>query len=203
MLWIYSVCWYICLLSCTRTLATSCYTRLGLPQQLIKLGWLVKKSLITLNVRCRQDYYYKLWGEKGKGWLWSVPCVFSSDTDRCVSVRSVRHICVWHLPCQIKSINRLRQVEPQCLVSFSEGDLTVVMETHCESTKEVTDDIDMTNISFSEFCPLFFLFHSLLYTWPICLRRFPLISFCSRPHPSLTVAFIPFHPVHALLSCLR
>lgn len=45
-------------------------------------------------------------------------------------------------------MNRLRQVEPQCLVSLSKGDLTVVMETHCKSTKEVTDDIDMTNISF-------------------------------------------------------
>lgn len=48
----------------------------------------------------------------------------------------------------MKSMNRLRQVEPQCLVSFSEGDLTVVMETYCESTKEVTEDIDMTNIFF-------------------------------------------------------
>lgn len=53
-------------------------------------------------------------------------------------------------------MNRLRQVEPQCLsVSFSKGDLTVVMETHCKSTKEVTDDIDMTNIFFSDFCPRF------------------------------------------------
>lgn len=142
------------------------------------------------------------WGEKKEKGGCDLFHVYSPLTQIGVSVRSVRHICVWHLPCQIKSINRLRQVEPQCLVSFSEGDLTVVMETHCESTKEVTDDIDMTNISFSDFCPLFFLFHSL-YTWPICLRRFPLISFCSRPHPSLTVAFIPSHPVHALLSCLR
>lgn len=64
------------------------------------------------------------------------------------------------------------------------GDLTVVMETYCESTKEVTEDIDMTNIFFLISALFFFLCHSLLYMWPICLRRFPLLSFCSRPRPS-------------------
>lgn len=80
---------------------------------------------------------------------------------------------------------------PQCLVSFSEGDLFVIMEAHCKSTKEVTDDIDMTNIYiFFLISALdFFLCHSLLYTWPMCLRSF---GYCFAPVPTCLSLYLSF-----------
>lgn len=79
------------------------------------------------------------------------------------------------------------------------GDLTVVMETHCKSTKEVTDDIDMTNIFFSDFCPrslpLPFSFIHVAHVF----EKLPVDIVLLPSSPSLTVAFILSHPVHALL----
>lgn len=82
-------------------------------------------------------------------------------------------------------MNRLRQVEPQCLVSFSEGDLTVVMETYCESTKEVTEDIDMTNIFFLISALFFFLPFSFIYVAHLFETLSSLIVLLPSPPVSL------------------
>lgn len=71
---------------------------------------------------------------------------------------------VWHIPQQIKQINRLEQVELQYLVLLSQRDLSVVMETGCESTKEVTDNIDMTNL-FLISAPDSFLLFAILFVF--------------------------------------
>jgi len=108
-------------------------------------------------------------------------CTFFWEQNQCQQELYI--VSVWHLPHQINSINRLEQVELQCFVSLSQRDLDVVMATQCESTKEVTDNIDMTN--------LFFLFLSpvpssslpfSLYLWPICLNSLCRILPPKPPH---------------------
>lgn len=94
-------------------------------------------------------------------------CTFSSDTNQCQCEHCITSM--WHLPHQIKSINRLEQVQLQCLISLSQRDLTVVMETWCESTKEVTDNIDMTNLFFLISAPCIFFLFAILFVSVTCL----------------------------------
>lgn len=105
---------------------------------------------------------------------------------------------MWHLLHQIKSINRLEQVQFQCLTLLSQRDLTVVMETWCESTKEVTDNIDMTNLFFL-FLPPVSSSHFLCicgpFVWRACAGyRFAVLPFL-LPLPSLSdCTFHAFSP---------
>lgn len=84
------------------------------------------------------------------------------------------------------------------------------METHGESTKEATDDIDMTNL-FLLFLPSFSLLLAILpfslYLWPICF--FVVFFFCSLcrmyflfASPSVSPSFpsvvVTSHPLFTL-----
>lgn len=75
----------------------------------------------------------------------------------------VHIILEWH----IRSTQQTDLNKCSCFVSLSQRDLTVVMVTQCESTKEVTDNIDMTNLFSSYFVPLFLL--SLPLRHPLCI----------------------------------
>lgn len=113
--------------------------------------WLLKNIIFIQVFNCKPDLWLPDFG--------SLP--LAREFER------MPIIFEWQVSHQINSTNRFEQVWLQCFVSLSQWDLTVVMVTQCESTKEVTDNIDMTNLFSSYFVPLFLLSLSLRH--PLCI----------------------------------